>query len=113
MVYDLIFTKGVKMERIIGITACSDGQSERERERNQLLIAELDKMNIKTRFSPFIYGANSKPAGTGEERGLALMNLFTDKRTAAIFDISGGDTANEILEHLDYKVIEESQWRER
>jgi len=108
VIYNLEITKGVKMERIIGITACSDGQSERERERNQRLIAELDKMHIKTRFSPFIYGENSKPAGTGEERGLALMNLFTDKRTEAIFDISGGDAANEILEHLDYKVIEEN-----
>jgi muramoyltetrapeptide carboxypeptidase len=96
------------MERIIGITACSDGQSETDRERNQLMIAELDKMNIKTIVSPFIYRTNSVTAGTARERGEALMNLFTDSRIEAVFDISGGDTANEILEHLDYKIIEEN-----
>ncbi|MDF2872676.1 MAG: LD-carboxypeptidase, partial [Anaerocolumna sp.] len=96
------------MERIIGITACSDGQSETDRDRNQSMIAELDKMNIKTKVSPFIYRTNSVTAGTARERGEALMNLFTDSRIEAVFDISGGDTANEILEHLDYKIIEEN-----
>jgi muramoyltetrapeptide carboxypeptidase LdcA involved in peptidoglycan recycling len=72
------------------------------------MIAELDKMNIKTKVSPFIYRTNSVTAGTARERGEALMNLFTDSRIEAVFDISGGDTANEILEHLDYKIIEEN-----
>ncbi len=35
------------------------------------------------------------------------MDFFTDDSIAAIFDISGGNSANQILPYLDYTVIRE------
>lgn len=36
------------------------------------------------------------------------MNFYKDKEIKAIFDISGGDIANEVLEYLDYDIIRDN-----
>lgn len=36
------------------------------------------------------------------------MELYTDNRIKAIFDISGGDMCNELLDKLDYNIIKEN-----
>ena len=36
------------------------------------------------------------------------MRFFTDKSIKAIFDISGGDLSNEILDYLDYDIIKKN-----
>ena len=39
------------------------------------------------------------------ERAEALMALYRDDHVRAVFDVSGGDLANEVLEFLDYDFI--------
>lgn len=100
-------------EYTIGVTACSDGQPEQERERNERLFARLEEMGVRVNVSPFLYCKASDRrryiAGTGEERGRALMDLFRDGEVKAIYDISGGDAANEVLEYLDFELIAENE----
>ena len=47
-------------------------------------------------------------SGTGEEKARALEKLFLDKDIKMIFDISGGDLANEVLDFLDFNLIKEN-----
>ncbi|EOU1940363.1 LD-carboxypeptidase, partial [Clostridium perfringens] len=47
-------------------------------------------------------------SGTGEEKARALEKLFLDKDIKMIFDISGGDLANEALDFLDFNLIKEN-----
>ncbi|MDK2780588.1 MAG: hypothetical protein PWP61_885 [Trichococcus sp.] len=41
-------------------------------------------------------------------RAGALMSLYSDARVKAIFDLSGGDLANEILPYLDFEIIKKN-----
>lgn len=48
---------------------------------------------------------NSVFSETVRERANALLSFYSDKSIKAIFDISGGDIANELLDFLDYDLI--------
>jgi muramoyltetrapeptide carboxypeptidase LdcA involved in peptidoglycan recycling len=47
-------------------------------------------------------------SGKPEERANALLEFYADNEIKAIFDISGGDVANEILEYLDFDLIKKN-----
>lgn len=63
-------------------------------------------LNIIT--SKYIYANNDTFSTSIKEKANALMELYTDNRIKAIFDISGGDMCNELLDKLDYNIIKES-----
>jgi len=43
-----------------------------------------------------------------KERDVELMKLYEDDNIGDIYDISGGDLANVVLEYLDFGVIARS-----
>ncbi len=89
----------------VGIAACSNGlKKEQEREVERLKDC-LSHMGLIPVVSPHIYQKYSVFSGTGKERAEDLMRLLEDKRIQAVFDISGGDAANHLLEYLDYEAI--------
>ena len=45
---------------------------------------------------------------TAVEKANQLNELFANPDIKAIFDVSGGDAANELLPYLDYDVIKDS-----
>jgi muramoyltetrapeptide carboxypeptidase LdcA involved in peptidoglycan recycling len=92
----------------IGIVGCSNGQPVSKKPRIEELIRTLKKIGLDPVCSNFIYETDSIFSGTGKERGLALMDLFMNPEVKAIFDISGGNVANEILEYLDYDKIKDN-----
>ena len=51
---------------------------------------------------------NSVFSGTAKERAQALMEFYIDSEIKMIFDISGGDIANQIIPYLDFDVIAEN-----
>lgn len=55
--------------------------------------------------SDFIFEKYSIFSGNPEERAKALLKFYADDEIKAIFDISGGDVANEILEYVDFDLI--------
>jgi muramoyltetrapeptide carboxypeptidase LdcA involved in peptidoglycan recycling len=89
----------------IGIVASSNGLKRESETKIIELENKLNQIGLNVILSPYIYRKSSIASATGKERADALMNFFKDDRIKAIFDISGGDLANEILEYLDYRQI--------
>lgn len=93
----------------IGIISCSNGLSI----KNKNIIDEL-KLNLKSLYIDMVEGDTLYAkeynlfSGTGEEKARALEKLFLDKDIKMIFDISGGDLANEVLDFLDFNLIKEN-----
>lgn len=93
----------------IGVISCSNGLNI----KNKKLIDEL-KLNLKSLDIEMVEGDTLYAkeynlfSGTGEEKARALEKLFLDKDIKMIFDISGGDLANEALDFLDFNLIKEN-----
>lgn len=90
------------------IVCCSNGQNIKNREKITQLQKTLGNLGIETVLSDYIYADENGFCGTAKQRAKSLMNFYRDKEVDAIFDISGGDLANEILPFLDYEVIANS-----
>lgn len=93
----------------VGIVACSNGLDKSNKMNMEELEITLNNMGIEAVFSDKLYNKVSVFNGTGEERGKALMNFFNDFNIKAIFDVSGGDLANGVLEYLDFNIIKKNQ----
>lgn len=89
----------------VGIVCCSNGQLSSYKSDIEKLDTVLRGKGIATAYSDYIYAGDSVAAGTASERAKAMMDFYVDDTIDAIFDISGGDVANEILPYLDYEVI--------
>lgn len=93
----------------IGVISCSNGLSIKHKN----IIDEL-KLNLKSLDIDMVEGDTLYAkeynlfSGTGEEKARALEKLFLDKDIKMIFDISGGDLANEVLDFLDFNLIKEN-----
>lgn len=87
------------------IVCCSNGQSIRNKEKIALLRQTLSELGIDTVLSGHIYADENGFCGTAEERAESLMKFYKDLSVDFIFDISGGDLANELLSLLDYELI--------
>ena len=89
----------------IGIVCCSDGHAPQRKRTNQLLENTLRDIGLHPVWSPYIYEKDAVFSGTGEERAEAVNRFYRDDTIRAIFDISGGNVANNVLEYLDYDLI--------
>lgn len=89
----------------IGLTACSDGFSSAAKNTIEKLIEILGELSFESVLSEYIYTKDSIFQGTGQERAKALMDFYADDDIGAIFDISGGDIANEVIPYLDFDFI--------
>ena len=89
-----------------GIVCCSDGLLAQRKRGVDKLVQILTGIGIIPVISEHIYAHNTVFSGTGKERAQALMRLYEQEDVKVIFDISGGDIANEILPYLDFDVIQ-------
>lgn len=100
----MMIEKGSK----VGICVCSNGQQESNRHKIEALLQTIRHIGYEPVPTDFIYETESYYSGTGVERANALMDLYRDSDIKAIFDISGGDIANETLSYIDFSVIREN-----
>lgn len=91
------------------IVCCSNGQSPSCCGRIHNLEKTLRQTGIVPVLGDCIYAKDSVFSGSGEERAKCLMDFYRDDEIKAIFDISGGDIANEILPYLDFDLIAGSE----
>ena len=91
------------------IVACSNAQQSKYRPQIGELITFLQSIGIETELSECIYSDDSAFSGMPGDRGAQLMKMFRTPEIEEIYDISGGDVANQILDELDYKVIAASK----
>lgn len=62
-------------------------------------------MSLVPVFSSYIYENKFGRSASAKWRADELMKFYEDDSIKAIFDISGGDLANEVLDYLDYDII--------
>lgn len=93
----------------VGIVACSNGLAYSSSEKIELLKSELESLGLNVKLSSKIYIDKSFPKDEGRKKAEILMDFFKDDKIKAIFDVSGGDLCNEILEYLDYSIIKKNK----
>lgn len=91
--------------RKAGIVCCSNGITSQVAGEIQQMLKSLTQIGMKLVFSPCLYAIDGARSGSAQQRADCLMQFYTDSDIDAIFDISGGDIANEIIPYLDYHVI--------
>ncbi|MDD9150372.1 LD-carboxypeptidase [Sporolactobacillus sp. CQH2019] len=90
----------------VGLISCSDGLFPEERAKIEKIERVLGAAGLQTRRAHTLFRRTGTPfSGTPEERASELMRLFSDNAIRAIFDVSGGDSANQILPYLDFARI--------
>lgn len=92
----------------IGIIACSDPLEEDSREEVEALLHILKELELEPIISPYLYTSQVPINHRGKLCGEILMSFYKNTEINAIFDISGGNTANEILDYLNYDVIKQN-----
>ena len=89
----------------IALVVCSNGKNIEDKERLEKLESILVEMGLVPVFTKYIYKDKFGRGAKAQVRGEELMSFYKNKEIKVIFDISGGDIANEILDYLDYDVI--------
>lgn len=89
----------------IALVVCSNGKKIEDRARLEQLEVVLKEMSLVPVFSNYIYEDKFGRSSSAKYRANELMKFYEDDSIKAIFDISGGDLANEVLDYLDYDII--------
>lgn len=92
----------------VAIVGCSNAQLKTTRPKIDKLVGVLESIGLKPICSDYIYEKYSVFSGSGKERADALMKFYLDDSIKAIFDISGGNVANEVLGYLDFEIIKKN-----
>ena len=92
----------------VGIVACSNGLAVSQREKIDQLCDTLMGIGLIPILSKHLFAGETAFSGSGKERAESLMDFYRNEEIKAIFDVSGGDMANEVLEYLDFDVISKS-----
>ena len=95
----------LKNNNKIALVVCSNGKNIEDKDRIKKLEDILVEMGLVPVFTKYIYKDKFGRAAKAEVRAEELMSFYKNKEIKAIFDISGGDIANEVLDYLDYDVI--------
>ena len=89
----------------IALVVCSNGKNIEDKDRVEKLESILVEMGLVPVFTKYIYKDKFGRGAKAQVRAEELMSFYKNKEIKAIFDISGGDIANEVLDYLDYDVI--------
>lgn len=92
----------------IGLISCSNGLNLNNKSKIDSLINLLHSLNLNVITSASIYKDKNNYTHNEEFRANELMNFYKNNNIKAIFDLSGGDLCNEILDYLNYDIISKS-----
>ena len=92
----------------IALVVCSNGKKIEDKARLEKLEGILVEMGLVPVFTKYIYRDKYGRAASPQLRADELMSFYRNNEIKAIFDISGGDIANDVLEYIDYDVIKEN-----
>ncbi len=98
----------MKINDKIGIVCCSNGLQNESQNKINLLKNTLIQLGLEPVFSKYIYEKEMIFNDCGKYRAKALMDFYQNEEIKAVFDISGGDIANEVLSHLNFEIIKRS-----
>lgn len=90
----------------IALVSCSNGMTESFRPSFLRLLSIFEEAGLEPVYGNHLFAGEENPAGqSGRKRAEELMRYYCDPSVDAVFDISGGDMANEILPWLDFQAI--------
>lgn len=95
----------LKVNDKIALVVCSNGKNIEDKARLENLEDILVEIGLVPIFTKYIYKDKIGRGEKAQVRVEELMSFYKNKEIKAIFDISGGDIANEVLDYLDYDVI--------
>ena len=98
----------MRINEKVAIVACSNGLAEIQKQKVDELQNTLMGIGKIPILSNFLYAKENVFSGSGEERAKVLMDFYRDDEIKAIYDVSGGDLANEVLTFLDFDTIAKS-----
>ncbi len=89
----------------VALVVCSTGRVSEDKiklDKLEKILIDLDLVPI---FSNYVYEEKFKRSAPAKCRAKEIMKFYEDDSIKTIFDISGGDLANEVLDYLDYEII--------
>ena len=92
----------------VALVVCSNGKAREDKIKLDKLEEILKSLGLVPVYSNYLYKDKLGRSASAEVRAQELMKFFSDKSIKAIFDISGGDLSNEILDYLDYDIIKKN-----
>lgn len=95
------------MKEKFGIVRCSNPQPPQVREEVDKVCAILSENGAAAVIGKYLF-ADEDAFTLGWIRAQELMKLYITEGMTDIFDISGGDMGNDVLDHLDYDAIAKS-----
>lgn len=96
----------------IGFISCSNGMTNNDRSLE--IVSSLSRklkndFGLETvRGDVLFMDKETQQTAAPASRAGALLSLYSDASVKAIFDLSGGDLANEILPYLDFGIIKKN-----
>lgn len=93
----------------VGILACSNALTSSMDDKIEDLVSFLEESGNQVIKSNCIFEKDGIFSGTGKEKAEELMKLFANFEVREIYDVSGGDMANQVLDYLDFEKIKESR----
>jgi len=97
--------KQLKKETRAALTACSDPYSRSYAVKLEQLVKQLERLEWDVVVSEYLYEDTRKGLLSGKARAEELNAFFANDEIDVVFDISGGNLANEVIEWLDYETI--------
>lgn len=91
--------------RKVAIVCCSDGLGRTALDETERLCRMLSRKGIAWEISPCLAASHALAAASPEKRAGILHGYYRDPSIDAIWDVSGGNLANQVLEFLDYSLI--------
>lgn len=89
----------------VGIIACSDGLNPENNSQLYELKLQLEDLGLNVLLAETIFREENMFSGTPQRRARQLNEFFEDKKVKAILDPSGGDSANHILEYINWNIV--------
>lgn len=97
-------------KRRVALVACSNPLAQKDAFRVEEIEELLVSLGMTVLPQKYLFAGNDGVRGAAAKERAACVNAaFADETVTDIFDISGGDIANEVLPFLDYGVIARSK----
>lgn len=93
-----------------GIVCCSNGLPAHKEDEISKLKQQLRQLNIIAVESPYLYASHGIRSADSKKRAEVITKMNDDETIDMIFDVSGGDIANEILDELDFQLLHKPFW---
>ena len=93
----------------VSLSACSNGLNKNKLPVMESLGQVLQKMGVEITGSDNLYAQENVYSVPATVRAENLLRSFSDDRNSYIFDVSGGDIANEIIPYINFDTIKKSK----